>query len=92
MATNDDEAKLPELEPSVLEQPTTNIDNTVHLQQYGDEENPLVEPLKAWFDSWPARRQVWNTYSEAWGQRYRRTFACGKHDFIHLVTISASPI
>ncbi|KAG9054688.1 hypothetical protein FS842_004463 [Serendipita sp. 407] len=50
----------------------------------------LIEPLKAWFDTWPQRRKAWNEYSESWGLKYRRSFACGKHDFVNLVTITGS--
>ncbi|KAG8828948.1 hypothetical protein FRC17_007293 [Serendipita sp. 399] len=50
----------------------------------------LIEPLKAWFDTWPQRRKAWNDYSESWGLKYRRSFACGKHDFVNLVTITGS--
>lgn len=55
-----------------------------------DTEDGLIEPLRNWFDGWPRRRQMWNSFSEAWGYKYRRSFACGKHDFVHLVTITGS--
>lgn len=94
---------LPEQQELLLEQPVVHVNHTTGAEQPNyeapsnlptatSEESPLIEPLKSWFDGWPDRRRVWNTYSEAWGSVYRRAFACGKHDFIHLVTISGSSL
>lgn len=53
---------------------------------------PLIEPLKVWFDDWPRRRRAWNTYSDQWEAQYHRSFACDRHDFVHLVTITGSSL
>jgi hypothetical protein len=53
---------------------------------------PLIDTLRVWFDDWPRRRRAWNSYSDRWEAQYHRSFACDRHDFIHLVTITGSSL
>lgn len=99
----DASVQLPPQQPQLLEQPPAISRRIPDLEKrekspspnfpviFNDEE-PLMPALKEWFDGWPERRKVWNSYSEAWGARYRRTFACGRHDFVNLVTIIGNPL
>jgi hypothetical protein len=83
--------ELPEQPKAKLEQAQNKRAPSNHWGHSDrEEEICLIEPLRLWFDSWPQRRQIWNRYSEEWGRKYRRIFACGKHDFADLICISGT--